>query len=184
MTLNVKLGQDQIDAEAPKPTQASLSIHARKTLDGNIAIFDHHIVDIIISPNNNTIVAFPKEKASNRVYDVQNRLFRFLREKGVITPDSIQGGNIFASLQATYPENEERNSLEAVLLSISYFLEAEKEDFKAYQEFEEEFDRNYTEPDEDDSTELGEIPHHSQKGSIRPGYIYSPYGISSVYRYE
>ena len=51
-------------------------------------------------------------------------------------------------------------------------------------EFEKEFEDSLTDPDEEESTELGEVPHADQKGSIRPGYIYSPYGISSIYRYE
>ena len=184
MTLNVKIGHEQVAAEPPKEPQIVLSVAARKTLDGNIVIFDHEIVDIVISPKSKTIIVFPKEKAGDRVYDVQNRLFRFLRGKGVIIPDSVQGGAVFGSLQALYPENEEKSSLQIVLFTISRFLEKEKEDFMAYQEFEEEFDERYTDPDEDDSTELGEIPHGNQKGALRPGYIYSPYGISSVYRYE
>ena len=115
---------------------------------------------------------------------MQNRLFQFLREKGVIVLNSIQGGDIFGSLQATYPDNDTVSSLQTALLVISRFLEDEKEKYAVYEEFEEEFEDRYTDPDEDESTELGEIPHSSQKGSIRPGYIYSPYGISSVYRYE
>ena len=184
MTLNVKIGEDEVSPEEVKEPQLTLNLNIRKTLDGNIAIFDHEEVDIVIVPDKQTITTFPKEKSSDRTYDVQNRLFQFLRDKGVIAFGSVQGGDIFGSLQATYPESDTVSSLQIVLFAISRFLEEEKEKFAVYEEFEEEFESRYTEPDEDESTELGEVPHAGQKGSIRPGYIYSPYGISSVYRYE
>ena len=69
-------------------------------------------------------------------------------------------------------------------IDISKFIEEESQYFNLDDELEAEFEKNLTEPDEEDSTELGEVPHSAQRGSIRPGYIYSPYGISSAYRYE
>tara|TARA_R110000824_G_scaffold194057_3_gene376531 strand:- start:291 stop:839 length:549 start_codon:yes stop_codon:yes gene_type:complete len=182
VTLSIKIGASS--EEVDLPPQAVLSLNVRKTLDGNIAIFGHKELDIVISPAKNVIVAFPKGAASDRVYDIQNRLFQFLQDRGVIVLGTVQGGDIFASMQAEYPESEEVSSLQVVLFVISRFLEAEQERFETYEEFEQEFEDRNTDPDEDESTDLGEVPHASQKGSIRPGYIYSPYGISSVYRYE
>ena len=184
MALTIKIGHDEISAEEIKTPQATLNINVRKTLDGNIAMFDHRDVDIIISPTRKTIIVFPKERSSDKIYDVQNRLFHFLRGKGVIVPNTVQAGDVFGSMQATYPENNDVSSLQTVIFVISKFLEQEKDKFSTYDEFDEEFEQAYTDPDEDDSTDLGEVPQASQKGSIRPGYIYSPYGISSVYRYE
>ena len=40
------------------------------------------------------------------------------------------------------------------------------------------------EPDEYDSTELGEVPHDQNKGTNRPGYPGYYYGLAGVYRYE
>tara|TARA_Y100000034_G_scaffold50868_1_gene62606 strand:- start:61 stop:600 length:540 start_codon:yes stop_codon:yes gene_type:complete len=179
MTLNIKIGEDEL-----LEPQLTIKLKARKTLDGNIIISDHAEIDIIISPKNKTIITFPKEKVSSISYDVQNRLFKTLQTKGVIELGSVQGGNVFGSLQATYPENDDVSSLQMVLLVISRFLEEEKDKFAIYDEFDDEFEQRYTDPEEDDSTELGEVPHSRQKGAIRPGYIYSPYGISSIYRYE
>ena len=38
-------------------------------------------------------------------------------------------------------------------------------------------------PDAENSTELGEVPHEEKKGSLIPGYIRGPYGMTSFYRY-
>ena len=39
-------------------------------------------------------------------------------------------------------------------------------------------DAYFVEPTEEDSTELGEVPQASEKGSIKPGYNHSPYWMS------
>ena len=93
----------------------------------------------------------------------------------------------YGSMEAQYPPptpDQGFSTVQAVLLVISKFIESESEYFLVDDEFEKEFEDSLTDPDEDESTELGEVPHADQKGSIRPGYIYSPYGISSIYRYE
>ena len=90
-------------------------------------------------------------------------------------------------MEAKYPppkQDQGYSTLQVVLLVISKFIESEADYFNVDEEFEEEFEQSLTDPDEDESTELGEVPHADQKGAIRPGYIYSPYGISSIYRYE
>ena len=64
--------------EEKKPTQATISLEARKTLDDNIIIFDHKDIDIVLMPAKNKIVAFPKEILSEYVYLTQDRLFKYL----------------------------------------------------------------------------------------------------------
>jgi len=184
MALTIKLGKAVGPNGEEREVQITLPLHARKTLDGNIAIFDHQEIDIVVNPEKKTVTAFPKEKYTDRVYDTQNALFKYLVRRGVVTPDSIQGAKTFGAMQGSFPDNEEISTLQAVLYNIHNFLELEGDRFSTYQEFEDEFEDRYTAPDEDESTELGEVPHGGQKGSIRPGYIYSPYGISSIYRYE
>ena len=184
MALTIKIGQGLDLPGEIKIPQASLKINIRKTLDGNIAMLGHRDIDIVVSPTKRTIVAFPKERSTSKVYDVQNRLFHFLRGRGVIIASTVQAGDVFGSLQAEYPESEDVSSLQTVVFVVSKFLRQEEDEFQTFDEFDDEFEDSYTDPEEDESTELGEIPHADQKGSIRPGYIYSPYGISSVYRYE
>ena len=36
-------------------------------------------------------------------------------------------------------------------------------------------------PDKEESTELGEVPQSTEKGSIRPGYIRDPYSLNYLY---
>jgi len=170
--------------EGHKPV--SIKLNVRKSLDGNIIISDHPDIDIVIMPPQSKIVAFPKEKRTDKVYDVQDRFFNFLNKKGIVNKSKIQSGAAFGSMEAMYPvvDQEKFSAVQVILLTISKFIDEESEYFNIDDEFEKEFEDSLTDPDEEESTELGEVPHADQKGSIRPGYIYSPYGISSIYRYE
>ena len=40
------------------------------------------------------------------------------------------------------------------------------------------------EPDPEDSTELGEVPHEEEKGSIKPGYMRDAYSMQYLYSFE
>tara|TARA_R110000851_G_scaffold149283_4_gene289806 strand:- start:129 stop:707 length:579 start_codon:yes stop_codon:yes gene_type:complete len=192
MAITIKIGaeaQAQIDSsdEKPKNEPITIKLAVRKTLDGNIVVSDHQDIDIVINPVENKITAFSTDKRSDKVYDVQDRFFNFLAKKGIIDRSKIQSGSVYGSMEAKHPApspDQQFSTLEVLLLVISRFIEDESDYFNVDDEFEKEFEESLTDPDEDESTELGEIPHGDQKGSIRPGYIYSPYGISSIYRYE
>tara|TARA_Y100000034_G_C6739655_1_gene328145 strand:+ start:197 stop:757 length:561 start_codon:yes stop_codon:yes gene_type:complete len=186
MALTVKIGEKAIEGEpeAPKGPPVKIKLNIRKTIDGNLLIFDHPDIDITVVPAKRKIIVFPKEKISDKTYDIQDKFFNFLARRGVVSLGSVHGGNIYGSLEAVYPEVDDPSSLETSLYVISKFIEEESKYFNLDKEFDDEFERSLTEPDEDDSTELGEVPHSDQRGAIRPGYVYSPYGISSIYRYE
>ena len=189
--ISVNIGEEAVEAaaleteEAEKAPQATFNINVRKTLDNNIVMGDHPDIDIVITPSKNKIVLFPTDRSSDRTYEAQDKFFKYLQKKGLIDPSSVQGGNVFGSLEAIYPDSTEGNvsSLQIIIFVISKYLQEEKQYFDAADHFEEELEKSLTDPDKDESTELGEVPHSSQKGAIRPGYIYSPYGISSIYRY-
>jgi hypothetical protein len=55
----------------------TLELKARKTLDGNIMIFDHEEMDIVLMPRKNKIVTFAKNDFSETVYSAQNRCSSF-----------------------------------------------------------------------------------------------------------
>ena len=76
-----------------------IRLDARKTMDGNIIIQDHPYMDIILSPKNKKIMALSKVLMDDRSYYTQNRFFDYLYKRGVIDPASVQGSNIFASLE-------------------------------------------------------------------------------------
>ncbi len=165
------------EGEAPKP-QASISLQIRKTLEGNLVISDHEDINIVITPAQQKVVALPKEHMSEDVYVTQNRLFDFLTKKGVITPETIQGGNIYGAMEAKIPANNELDVIEVVLFIIEKFIEEEKPYFMSEEAFEKQQDAHYTDPSEEDSTELGEVPHASYKGSMPP---WAKHGL--IYRY-
>ena len=169
--------------EERKP-QATVLLNARKSIDGNIMIFDHQDIDIVLVPRNKKIVTFSKGRkvTSDKVYKTQNRLFEFLSKKGVIAHDSIQGGNVYGSVEAKLLESidEKINPFHVALFLIESFMKEERPYFVDEFEEEEEYLLN---PSDEDSTELGEIPHEEKKGSLVPGWVRGPYGMTTFYRY-
>jgi len=161
----------QIKVGAP---QATLELTARRALDGSLLIMDHQKIDIAVMPTEMKVVTFPKTTAVEDVYEHQNRLLEFLADKGILDRSSIQGGNIYRSLEADVYPNEQVNSLQAAIYVISEFLVREAEHERVADQYEKEIEDMFTHPDDRDSTEYGEIPQYAQKGSMRPGYYYYP----------
>jgi len=154
--------------------QATVELNARKSLDGSLLIMDHKKIDIAVVPDSMKVVTFPKNDATEDVYDYQNRLLELLADRGIIDRATIQGGNIFRSLEGVVYESKEVNSMQAAVYVISEFVETEAEHEKIADQYEKELEDMYTHPDDRDSTELGEVPQYAQKGSMRPGYYYYP----------
>ena len=65
-------------------------------------------------------------------------------------------------------------ALQAATYVIAEFIHLEAEHEKIADEYEKELEDMYTIPSDRDSTEFGEVPQYAQKGSMRPGYYYSP----------
>lgn len=185
MAILVNIGEKPDITVTVKETE-KIKLKASKTLAGNVLVEDHPDMDIVISPEGRKIITFPKEKKTDKVYDVQDRFFEFLAKQGVIQRESIHSGAAYGSIEAKYakPKDESVSAVQVALLAISKFIDEESDYFDVGEEFEKEFEKSLTDPELEDSTELGEVPHADQKGAIRQGYIYSPYGISSIYRYE
>jgi len=165
--------------------QETISLNARKSLDGNLMIFDHKDIDIVLIPTKGKILSFAKEMFSEKVYEAQDRFFEFLRNKGVISLDSVQGGNIYGSMEALMLESNDKNidSMQSTLYSVYKFITEENANFGIAQQYEEDYEDSLLDPDAEDSTALGEVPHQTKKGSLIPGYIRGPYGMTSHYRY-
>lgn len=154
--------------------QATVQLNARKALDGSLLVMDHKKIDIAVIPDKMKVVTFPKTTATEDVYDYQNRLMEMLADKGVVDRSSIQGGNIFRSLEAAVFPNEQINSLQAAVFVIAEFIKYESQSERVADEYEKELEDMYTHPDDRDSTEYGEIPQYAEKGAMRPGYYYYP----------
>ena len=85
---------------------ASFSMKAKKTLDGNVIIFDHDDIDIILKPEQNKIVTFKKDGVNGDIaYGASDRMFRYLASKGVVNLEDVQGGGTLDSFEARIPES-------------------------------------------------------------------------------
>ena len=167
-------------ANGDTPQVVNLELKAKKTLDGNIMIFDHQEMDIVLIPNKSKIVTFAKNDFSEMVYAAQNRLFEFLKRKGVVDYESIQGGSVYGSLEGKIPtpEDESINSIDYAIYGVYKFIKEERPYYNYLDQYEEMLEDYFTKPTDKDSTELGEVPQATEKGSIRPGYNYEPYWMS------
>jgi hypothetical protein len=168
--------------EKPKEViEVSLKMQARRTLDGNVLIFDHKDIDIVLMPKEKKIVAMAKDVFGPQVYEAQDRLFKFLTRKGVIRIDSVQGGNIYSSMEAMVAESIDYNETQIALFSIGKFIEKETPFMEYETAFEKKEEERLSAPGKEDSTDFDpERFHNHEKGSIRPGV--KPFGIANIYR--
>jgi hypothetical protein len=137
----------------PEP-HATVELKARRALDGSLLIMDHNKIDIAVMPKQMKITTIPKTNTSEDVYPYQDRLLELL--------------------EAVIFENDDINSLQAATYVIAEFIKYEAEHEKIADEYEKELEDMYTHPTDQDSTEYGEVPQGAEKGSMRPGYYYSP----------
>lgn len=154
--------------------QATVELNARKALDGSLLIMDHQQIDIAVIPSEMKILTVPKTVSTEDVYDFQNRLLELLADRGIVDRSSIQGGNIFRSLEGIIYENQETNPLQAAVYVIAEFIQTEAEHERIADNYEKELEDMFTHPSDRDSTEYGEVPSYAEKGSMRPGYYYYP----------
>ena len=174
ITSDAESAEELSEKESIEVKHPQISLNARKTVDGKIMIMDHRDIDIVIDTASKKIITFPKDEMSDEVYQTQNNYFHYLSQKGVIDRASVQGGDVFASIQAKYTDSIDENISPAqlVLLSTYNFIEDEKPRFETEEFYENEIDDWYSHPTQEDSTELGEVPEAPRKGSINPN---SPY---------
>ena len=177
MPLNVTLGSDTpgTSSSAKPAKKIRINLDVRKSLDGDIMIFDHGDIDIVLSPAKNKITCFPKELMSDIVYASSSRLFGYLMKRGIVVPESVQGGSIYDSLEGDLLPSTDLEPIQTTLLNISKWIDEERPYFEFVEEFDELNTDRFTDPEEEDSTELGEVPHEDMKGTLRPGYNYGPY---------
>ena len=160
---------------------STFQLKAKKTLDGNIIIYDHADIDIIIMPEQKKIVTFKKDGVTGDVaYGASDRMFRYLATRGLISLDNVRGGSILNSFEAAVPESALKIPVKVLMLSISKLVEKERPYFEYGDEYEDMMRDRLLDPDQEEATELGEVPHDKSKGSIVPGYYRSPYWMSYI----
>ena len=179
MALKVIIGQP----EEPK-ADIHFKLQVRKTLAGDYIITSHPQIDIIYSPEKNKITSFTKEKIDNCGYGSHNSLYDRMYRRGIIDIDSVTGGNIYASFEAKVlePKAERDDIIPLILMNISQWIDEDREKYDFVQDFRDLEQEELLEPDKEESTELGEVPHSPEKGSMSrfPLKMYSPYS----YYYE
>ena len=164
-----------IKVTVENPIDARIRLKARKTLDGNILILDHP-----------EILATSKSQYGDHIYATQSRLFDYLGKKGVVDPGTIRGGNIFGSLEGTILESidpDAADSIQMTLYSVAAFLIEEKPHYAAARDYEKSFEEELLDPNDADSTELGEVPHKPRKGTMTQyAGINTAYGLYGMYQ--
>ena len=171
MSIKVKFDRDGQDSNIESTDEGlTFKLKARRSIDGNIMIFDHIDMDVVIMPAKKKIVAFAKESLNDGVYAAQSRMFDYLFRHGVVIPESVQGGNVYGSMEATYPETNIENyeSENFAMLSVAKFMEEEQPYFAYDQSYKDQEIDKLTSPAPEDSTELGDVDHREKKGSIEP----------------
>jgi hypothetical protein len=158
-----------------KASKYMFELVVRETLDGNLMIYDHKDIDIVLMQEQKKIIAFAKDMLTDNVYGAESRLFEFLRKKGIVAYDSIQGGNIYGSMEGKILDSKKYNSVKAALLNIAEWFKVEKPLTDSLEAHDELMDDALLSPDEEHATELGEVPHEEEKGSILQKNLFAPY---------
>jgi len=167
-TVNIKI----VD---PNRQMLEFKLNMRRALNGDLMIFDHSDIDIVVMLESKKIIAFAKDLMSEVVYGAESRLFDHLKKKGVVAFDSIRGGNVYGSLEAKILDSTELDSVKASLYEIGQWMDGERPYFKSMEVHDEMMDDALLHPDDKGSTELGEVPHEEEKGSILQHNLFAPY---------
>ena len=172
--IRIKIEPKDIKLSITEPIYISLKM--TRALNNDYMVFDHPLYDVVVSPSKNKISTFSKQGIHQSSYPSQDKMFSHLANKGLIDRSSVQSGNIHNSLEAQYPINNDVKTVQAILYCLYNFFKEEIALFKSAQEFIDMTEEDYYDPSDEDSTELGEVPHEPRKGSIEPGY--RPYGMT------
>ncbi len=165
----------QVTIKGPIKIDYNFDIHVREALNGDFMIFDHHDIDVVILKEQKKIVAFAKDLMTEEVYGAEARLFDFLRKKGIVQYDSIQGGNIYGSLEGAIVGSKEHDIFEASAIMIAEWMVSEKPMMDDARDYDETLEDYYVNPDDAETTELGEVPHEQEKGSMAQRGMFAPY---------
>jgi hypothetical protein len=179
-TVKVKVNDAPLRVNISDPSRQvyEFKIKLRRALNGDYMIFDHNDIDIMILVEKKKIVAFAKDMMSDVVYGAENRLFNYLRKQGVIAYDSIQGGNVYGSMEGLMLEmkgDKQPETVDYILYQISEWLNTEKPYYESNEAHDDMMDDHLLNPDDEFSTELGEVPHEEEKGGILQRGMFSPY---------
>tara|TARA_R110002012_G_scaffold94252_2_gene228233 strand:+ start:1224 stop:1748 length:525 start_codon:yes stop_codon:yes gene_type:complete len=173
MTIKIKVGR------MAQKQSIQRKIAVKKSLNGDLMFLSHPHINVIVKKEINKVLAFAKDgNYTEEAYAAMKRLLTHLADAGLISFDSIQGGNIYASLEGILQEpDSDRSVLQLVTFHVGEWLNKEStEIYDAY--YQEEVEDFYLDPTPEDSTALGQVPQEAHKG-VLPN---DPYATPLVYR--
>jgi len=159
----------------PNERKIQFELNVRKALNGDLLVFDHSDIDIVLMVEKKKLIAFPKDLMSEVVYGAESRLMEWMRKNGIIEYDSIQGGNVYGSLEGKIHESKERDSVKSTIYQLSEWMKSEAPSSKMKKGHDDMMQDSQLEPDEENHTELGEVPHAEEKGSLLQHNLFAPY---------
>jgi len=185
MSVKISISPDEVSQPTPPEETIKIEIvekdridwklNLRSSLNGDLMILDHKDIDIVVQPTTKKVVTFAKEAMSDAVYGAESRLLEYLRGQGVVNYDSIRGGNIYGSLEGQIMDSKSYDSIKVTLLKISEWMETEQPYITGTTAYDDLQDDALIDPDNEYSTELGEVPHEDRKGSIHQNNLFAPY---------
>lgn len=191
MAINVKIEREEdqsgeikvkIVPSNPDLKPRTIELVARRAVDGKIMVFDHNLIDVVIAPEEGKVTAFSKTNQNDLAYEAQDRLFKLMQSKGLIMPESVKSGNIFGSLEGSYPTESKYADTTNVALYLTHeFMQDEGKFLQLKADVEREEEERLFDPDAADSTELGEVPHEERKGTQGVIDYYPAYYYGSLY---
>ena len=194
MSVNISIVSDENKVEAPPEPQGvkieivqkdeiDFKLMTRSAINGDIMILDHKDIDIVLQQKDGKILTFAKDTLSDFTYGAEARLMEFMRKKGILVYDSIQGGNIYGSLEGQLMTSEDVEVNKVALKVISEWMNTEESYLKGSTAYDHMEDEHLLDPDNEYSTNLGEVPQEEKKGSITQDSLFAPY-LYGRYTYE
>jgi hypothetical protein len=189
INVNIKREEDEsgeikvkIIPSNPDLKPRTIELVARRAVDGKIMIFDHNLIDVVIAPEDGKITTFSKSNQNDLAYEAQDRLFKLMQSKGLIMPESVKSGNIFGSLEGSYPtESKYADTTNVALYLVYEFMQEESKFLDLKRNLEKEEEERLFDPSAADSTELGEVPQEERKGTQGVIDYYPAYYYGSLY---
>ena len=183
--IKVTPSDKDVGIEVIEEKKIEFNLKLRSAMNGDLIILDHKDIDIVLQQKDGKIITFAKDTISDYTYGAEARLMEYMRKRGILEYDSIQGGNIYGSLEGKLMESAESKVEvnKVALLVISEWMTTEDSYLKGSTAYDDMSDDHLLSPDGEYSTELGEVPAEEQKGSILQHNLFAPY-LYGRYTYE
>jgi len=169
--------QDKIKIDVVKDIKENVEFELviRSAINGDLMILEHKDIDIVIKQKEKKIIAFPKDLMSDVVYGAESRMLEFLRSNGIVDYESIQGGNVYGSMEGKIMDSDMVHPIKAALYTLSEWFKTEQPYISGTTAYDGLQDDALINPSNEESTELGDVPASDKKGSIYQHNLFAPY---------